>query len=156
MKFQIEVLNRQRKIKVSLNRISSEARKILKILLQLKKLKRFEGAKTITLSIVLLGDKKMKEINFKYRGKNYTTDVLSFPFAEDNFFSEEVYLGEIIICPQKAKTQSILYGVTLLRELQRLLTHGILHLLGYDHEGSAEEAKKMRYLELKILSKLQS
>lgn len=156
MKFLVEVLNRQRKIRVSSNRIASKARKILKILQQSKKLKELEGSRVLTLSIVLLGSRKMKEINHRYRGKNYTTDVLSFPLSEKSKISEELYLGEIIICPEKAKAQSILYGVTLSEELQRLLVHGILHLLGYDHEGNAQEARRMKNLEKKILSKLKS
>lgn len=94
-------------------------------------------------SLVFIGDAKMKEINKKYRHKNKTTDVLSF---------EE--LNEIFISLPMAKKQVKLLKTSLKVELTRLLTHGIVHLSGYDHEKSASEAAAMFAVETKILDKI--
>jgi len=94
-------------------------------------------------SLVFIGDAKMKELNKKYRGKNKTTDVLSFK-----------ELSEIFICLSVAKKQAKLLKTGLKSELTRLLTHGIVHLQGYDHAKSAREAERMFEVEEKILLKL--
>ena len=80
----------------------------------------------------------------KYRGKNATTDVLSF---ED--------LNEIYICLPQAKRQAKLLKTSEKAELTRLLVHGIVHLKGHDHEKSAKEAEKMRQIEEGILKNLE-
>ncbi|MBU3901637.1 rRNA maturation RNase YbeY [Patescibacteria group bacterium] len=95
------------------------------------------------ISLVFIGDAKMKELNKKYRGKNKTTDVLSF---------EE--LNEIFICLPQAKKQARELKVSINCELTRLLTHGIVHLKGYDHAKSAREATRMFRVEEKILRSL--
>ncbi len=100
-----------------------------------------EGEKNI--SLVLVGDAKMKELNKKYRNKNKTTDVLSF---------EE--LNEIFISLPQAKRQAKLLKTGLKPELTRLLTHGIVHLKGFDHAKSAREAERMFEVEEEILSKV--
>ncbi|MBU2264586.1 rRNA maturation RNase YbeY [Patescibacteria group bacterium] len=107
--------------------------------------KRGEGGKVKKeeISLVLVGDAKIKEINKKYRGQNKITDVLSF---------EE--LNEIFICMPQAKRQAKLLKTGLKTELTRLLTHGIVHLKGYDHVKSAREAERMLKVEEKILKKL--
>lgn len=91
------------------------------------------------LSIVLVGEEKMKEVNNQYRKINSPTDVLSF---------EEV--DEILICPEVAKKQ----GTDFKKEVAFILIHGILHLLGYDHENSREETEKMQEKEKYYLSKI--
>lgn len=65
----------------------------------------------------------------------------------------EVALGDIVISVEKAKSQAAEHGYTLKAELDLLLVHGLLHLLGFDHELSAGEARKMRQLETKLLGK---
>jgi probable rRNA maturation factor len=95
------------------------------------------------ISLVFIGDAKMKELNKKYRHKNKTTDVLSF---------EEV--DEIFISLPVAKKQAKLLKTSLKVELTRLLTHGIVHLNGYDHEKSTREAEAMFAVETKILDKI--
>lgn len=154
MKFQVDVLNRQRKIRVSTDRLAREVRGILRALYEDRRLRKFNNLSSIEVSVVLVGERKMRELNARYRGKDSVTDVLSFSVADDKSYLEGLYLGEIIICPAKAKEQSKLYRVTLWQELRRLLIHGVLHLLGYDHERSAKEQRKMRNLEEKILSQL--
>jgi len=158
MKLNLEIVSRQRKIKVSKKRLSKIVRKIIKILREYGELKKFnvENFHILTISVVLIGNKKMKEINFKYRGKRSTTDVLSFPYLEANNNLKELYLGEILIDPLQAKIQAKNYGVSLWQEITRLLIHGILHLIGYDHEVSANEAKKMRRVEEKIFNLLKN
>ena len=128
-------------------------RKIIKDLNQMGQLSKIKkDCQVINISVVLLGKKRMREINFKYRGKNYVTDVLSFSYL--NSFSHELYLGEIVINPEKAKFQANQYGVSLWQEIKMLLVHGILHLFGYDHEVSLSHARKMQKIEEKILQNL--
>jgi len=88
------------------------------------------------LSIALVGEKRIKELNRKYRGKDKATDVLSFS-------QKEIGLGEIILCPGQIKKNSRKFSVAFTQELVRVLIHGILHLQGYNHERSAKEAKLM-------------
>ncbi|MDI1472664.1 MAG: rRNA maturation RNase YbeY [Thermodesulfovibrio sp.] len=158
MKLQVEIANRQRKIKVSLKRLSKIVRKIILILKETGQLKKcnIENFDVLTISVVLIGSKKMKETNYKYRGKKSTTDVLSFPYLETDNNLKEIYLGEILIDPLQAKIQAKHYRVSLWQELTRLLIHGILHLMGYDHEVTAYEAKKMHRMEEKILNLLKT
>jgi len=96
------------------------------------------------LSIALVGQGRIRELNKKYRGKNRVTDVLSFPGNG---------LGEIVICLREVKKNAKRFGSTFEKELARVLIHGILHLLGYNHEVSEEKAKEMaeiqkHYLEI--------
>jgi probable rRNA maturation factor len=63
-------------------------------------------------------------------------------------------LGDIVINPSRAREQAAAQGVTLKREIRRLMVHGLLHLLGYEHEGSAYRKRKMREKEAEILDKL--
>jgi len=95
-----------------------------------------EEKKEDDLSIVLLGQGKMRKLNKKYRGKNRVTDVLAFP-------NKELGLGEIVICLREVKKNAKRFNSTLEEELARVLIHGILHLLGYDHEKSEIKAQEM-------------
>ncbi|MCL2848286.1 MAG: rRNA maturation RNase YbeY [Firmicutes bacterium] len=116
----------------------------------------------------------MQELNNSTRQKDCPTDVLSFgflslqpstrnypAFIKENFpldYSEEhqaVFLGSIVICEEVAKKQAIEYGQTDEEETSYLLVHGLLHLLGYDHELGEKEEKIMRELEEKILCRRQ-
>ena len=84
-------------------------------------------------------------MNRKYRGRNYPTDVLSFARGEGT--DAAFYLGDIAICPAVAARHSRNLG----RELKILLLHGMLHLLGYDHEA---DRGQMRRLELRLRRRL--
>ena len=107
------------------------------------------------LSLVVTDDETMKDLNHKYRGKDKTTDVLSFPLVEEGaaFVSPPravVHLGEVVIsCPQ-ASRQAEDAGHTLEKELALLIVHGVLHVLGYDHQRSAQR-QRMRAREQAIL-----
>lgn len=95
------------------------------------------------ISIAVVGDAKMRQLNQRYRQQPTVTDVLSFPYGADG--------GEIVLCYPQAKRQAHAKQVPLQRELNWLLVHGLLHLLGYDHER-ARDALVMRPLEQAILA----
>ncbi len=90
------------------------------------------------LSIALVDQKKIRELNKKYRRKNRTTDVLAFPG------NKEAGLGEIVICSREVKENVKRFSSVFEKELARVLIHGILHLLGYDHEKDKRLAERMR------------
>ncbi len=105
------------------------------------------------LSIALVGDAEMRPLNARYRKKNRTTDVLSF-FVEEQPQSGVGLLGDVVISVEQARRQAQERNRTLKSEMVTLLTHGILHLLGYDHERSARQAKIMFALERKLQARL--
>ena len=90
-------------------------------------------------SVVLVSDAAMKNYNREFRGEDRGTDVLSFSYEEDDG-EEEPYLGDILICVEAAARQQ---GKTLLAELQVLSLHGLLHLLGYDHQADQGEMERL-------------
>lgn len=104
------------------------------------------------LSIMFVGDRRMKQLNTQYRGIRRTTDVLSFesaiPFIPDD---ADNVLGDIVISVPKAEAQAKEYGSGFYDEINRLLIHGTLHLLGYDHEQTAYKARKMRKKEEELI-----
>ncbi|MEK7151388.1 MAG: rRNA maturation RNase YbeY [Patescibacteria group bacterium] len=112
----------------------------------------------IELSVNLVGEGKIKNLNKKYRAKHTTTDVLSFPL-QDNVSTKSkqggiISLGDIFICLSVAKRYASKNKNSLDRELTFLTVHGFLHLLGYDHEKSVKEEIKMASLQNIILNKL--
>lgn len=124
-----------------------ELRKIAAVILTALKQNRAE------LSIALVGDKEMRLLNAKYRKKHTTTDVLSFP-VEDQPASGSILLGDVIISVEQARRQAQVQKKTLKSEMATLLIHGILHLLGYDHEASTRQAEIMFSLERKLYDHL--
>lgn len=101
----------------------------------------------------------MKRLNATYRRMNTTTDVLSFPIyatAKEVPTDRPSLLGDIVINPCAAKRQSELYKVTCHEEMRRLLIHGFLHLLGYDHEGTRYKTEKMRKEERRLQDALKT
>ena len=111
------------------------------------------GEADAELSLVLIGNSEMRKLNAKYRRKDYPTDVLSFPM-EDAGTPAARLLGDVIISVEKAREQAKQRGRTPDQELATLLIHGIVHLLGYDHERSAKDARAMKRLEDKIYRQL--
>ncbi len=118
------------------------------------------GAEDYTVSILFIDDKKIRRLNVQYRNKNQPTNVLSFPSGEDadrSLLSIPVReLGDIVISVDTAYRESIEYGQSFYDRIAWLLTHGMLHLLGYDHEKSSEHAKSMFDKEKFLLTRLQS
>lgn len=89
--------------------------------------------------ITISGDEEIQELNQEYRNKNEPTDVLSFALFADNpecqiIVDETIYLGDIIISSQTANKQAIENKKTLEEEINFLISHGLLHLLGFDHD----------------------
>ncbi|MGH7783735.1 MAG: rRNA maturation RNase YbeY, partial [Candidatus Binatia bacterium] len=111
------------------------------------------GEKNTELSVALIGDREMQRLNAQYRGKDYPTDVLSFP-VDASVALLPPLLGDVIISVDKATAQARERRRTLEDEMIELLIHGIVHLMGYDHERSAKDAKIMTRLEKKILGQL--
>ena len=98
-------------------------------------------------TIALVSDRRIRALNRQFRGTDHATDVLSFPSGERGF------LGDIVIAAGVARRQAREAGHTLQTEFRVLALHGLLHLLGYDHEID-EEAEEMEQLETELLAGL--
>ena len=99
-------------------------------------------------TIRLVGEKEGRELNSMYRGKDYATNVLTFPLTETPHL-----MGDIIICAPVVESEAQFQQKSLEAHYAHLTVHGILHLHGYDHEIEAQ-AELMESLEISILAKL--
>jgi probable rRNA maturation factor len=104
-------------------------------------------------NIILGTDVDLTELNSKYRRLDRPTDVLSFPMDNDTHLADhEQVMGEVYISLDRAQQQAQDYGVDFLREVDRLVIHGLLHLCGYDHEDpngtESMKAKEEEFLEM--------
>ncbi len=118
---------------------------------------RFEAPAEV--SVTLVDNEAIRELNKEFRNKDSATDVLSFPLGEDDCYdvnpeNDACMLGDIVISMERAKSQAEEYGHSLIREVGFLATHSTLHLLGYDHENDPEGEKEMFALQEHILNKL--
>ncbi len=104
-------------------------------------------------SLILVGKTRMQRLNRTYRKRDYATDVLAFPM-QDASQSPVAFVGDVVICVPVALSQASRFGNTPDGELLRLLIHGTLHLLGYDHETTEREAKRMTRKEQAIFHRL--
>lgn len=113
----------------TVQKINFSVKKITEVVLYTLKREKVRG----NISIHLIGDKRMRSLNRTYRGKDKTTDVLSFSSLEglDMIMGEE--LGDIFISVPQIKRQAKLWDVTYKEEFMRMLIHGVLHILGHDH-----------------------
>ena len=126
------------KYRVRQDRVTKQVRKIL------------EGErKTGQVDVILAGDGLLRKLNLEFSRKDKTTDVLSFPM-EDDLSTNSNYVGEVYISLEQAKRQARDYHATLDEEVLRLVTHGTLHLLGYDHKRT-RDAKVMKRKEEEYL-----
>jgi probable rRNA maturation factor len=125
--------------KVSLARMKQRAQSILNHL----------GEERSELSLLLVNNREIRALNAKFRGKNQPTDVLSFPL-EERLPTGVRLLGDVVISLQQAQKQAREKRKDFAREVEWLLIHGILHLLGYDHERSRKDERIMRAMERKI------
>jgi probable rRNA maturation factor len=115
------------------------------------------GEPSASLSLSFVGDRAIRTLNRRHRGKDRATDVLSFPLLEHtngrvkaaSSHAAERLLGDVVISLDTARRQAGAYDATLDAEVQRLLIHGVLHLLGHDHERPREGAK-MRSAERRL------
>ncbi len=116
----------------------------------------------VELGLVIAGDETVHELNRSYRSVDRTTDVISFALSEQSAKAEPfvtppddvIHLGEVIISYPQTKRQAEEQRHPLERELALLVVHGVLHLLGYDHE-LPEQAKKMKAMESRILDAIE-
>jgi len=111
----------------------------------------FPGNSEVSISI--MDAEEIRILNRDYRGKDIETDVLSFPVDDALAMGSDIALGDIVICNDVADEQAKEYGHSLERELAFLVTHGMLHLHGYDHETPEDEAE-MCAAQDKILEKM--
>jgi probable rRNA maturation factor len=108
------------------------------------------------LSVHLVSDATIRALNSEHRGLDVVTDVLSFPLYAPEFVlpdAEPVELGDVVISYPRAATQADEYGHSIEREVAYLVAHGVLHVLGYDHE-EASERERMRRKEEEALQPL--
>ena len=106
------------------------------------------------LSILIDTPERIRELNRSFRNVDTVTDVLTFPAWEGEIsLAADGYLGDIMICYERAKEQAQEYGHSLERELSFLAVHGVLHLLGYDHMTEADE-QRMRARQTLILESI--
>lgn len=121
----------------------------------IEKVSELLGIENSIVSIVLVDNEYIHKINKEYRNVDRETDVISFAFMDDETNPESgiTDLGEIYISLEKAHSQSEEYGHSFKRELCFLLTHGLLHLLGYDHM-TEEDEKEMFGLQEEVLNSL--
>lgn len=110
----------------------------------------------LSLSVSFVDADEIQRLNREYRDKDAVTDVLSFPQFDPYEYMQdwdEVALGDVVICEERAKQQAKEYGHSYERELIYLFVHSCFHLLGYDHE-TEEEKKVMREKEEKVMTEL--
>jgi probable rRNA maturation factor len=99
------------------------------------------GVADADLTLVLTGDPEIQVLNRDFLGHDHPTDVLSFPADEEDPETGRRYLGDIVISVPRAAEQSSARGHTLEVEVQLLVVHGVLHLLGHDHAEADEKAR---------------
>ncbi len=105
------------------------------------------GERGSSLSLRFVTDETMRSINRTHRGKDAPTDVLSFPIdglAPQRDPAPERLLGDVVISIDTAREQAAAYDASLERELHRLLIHGLLHVVGYDHEIAGQRRTMLR------------
>ena len=119
----------------------------------------------VTITVSIVSQKRIKQLNQQYRNVDKATDVLSFPMLNIKYpqkladFKQEIapdgwlYIGDVVICKKIAKRQAKEYGHSLRREIAFLALHGLLHVLGFDHIDANDEKVMMSTAE-KILSDL--
>lgn len=137
-------INNLTKFKIDGKSFSQVAKKVLK----------GENRRTETISLVFVNEQEIKKLNKKFRGKDKATDVLSFELSDQDkpvLNKKNRYLGEVVICPQVVKQNSKKDKLIFEKELLKVFIHGILHLLGYEHEKSKNSEKIMNEKQEKYL-----
>lgn len=114
--------------------------------------KEYESDREVYVSVLLTGNEEIQRVNRDFRGKDMPTDVISFAYHDNDEADNGLYdsLGDIIISLERVEEQRKGYGHSFKREFYYVLTHGLLHLMGYDHMEE-EEKKVMRAKEEEIL-----
>lgn len=142
----IEVVNRQRLVRIDANRVAKLGDATLAAV----------GKGGSSLTIAFVRDRVIRDLNRRFRTSDRATDVLSFPrgnAGDEDFPEADVfdYLGDIVVSTDTALSQANETGLSFEREVDELVMHGVLHLCGYDHENDHGE---MNRLELRLRRKL--
>jgi probable rRNA maturation factor len=138
----IEVVNRQRKVRMDGERWRAFGERALKVV----------PAGGAGATVAFVSDRVMRDLNKRWRGKRGTTDVLSFPSGQEEFEKGEgASLGDVVISVEQAARQAAEHGSDFENEVEQLILHGLLHLCGYDHERDGGE---MNALELRLRRRL--
>ena len=137
----INLRNRQKIIPIDAQTLKKTLRSLLETL----------NCQTSDLSVLIVDDARIHRLNARYRGIDRPTDVLAFAMREGPFAHLQAQiLGDVVISAETAVRQAHARRHSLAEELTRLLIHGTLHLLGYDHEVSAAAARLMRAKEREL------
>lgn len=107
-------------------------------------LEREEVEEATELSLLLVGRGHIHRLNKRFAGDDHPTDVLAFPMMEDGTDEDEdgaLLLGDVVMCPEVAQANAAEIGHALAAELDTLVVHGTLHLVGYDHQNDEERLK---------------
>lgn len=152
-KVKVEITNDQKKVKIPKGMRLLIRRCCTAVLVE------EEFPQNAEISVTIVDNEKIHELNKKYRSIDSETDVLSFPLGENGVYdinhdTDEAELGDIVISLEKAEEQAKRYGHSLEREVGFLTVHSMLHLLGYDHEQGGIEMVRMREKEEKVLTEL--
>ena len=153
-KIKVIIVNRQSEVKVPTG-IRMLIRRCCNAVL---KLENFKGSVEVT--VMLVDNPYIQELNRQYREKDVPTDILAFPMTRDDGRYEVdtesgfQILGDIVISLEKVMDQCKIYGSTFRQEIAYLTAHGVLHLLGYDHEKSGTDRSHMREREERVLDLL--
>jgi probable rRNA maturation factor len=142
----VAIQNRQRTVKIRTPWLK----------VRLKRLMRYLECADRELSVVFVNDRVMQELNHTYRQRAYTTNVLAFP-QETGWPGElpTAVLGDVVVSLPTASREAETLQQSVEDYVLYLLIHGLLHLLGYDHERSAEEHQRMQAREQELLEMLQ-
>ncbi|OGP87615.1 MAG: rRNA maturation RNase YbeY [Deltaproteobacteria bacterium RBG_19FT_COMBO_43_11] len=138
----LQIQNNQNKIKINRRKIRGTIGKITKML----------DCADKELSLCFIDDEKIKQLNKQYLGKNKATNVLSFSLREDEYGNVNPHvLGDIVISVETAERDALESGLTIAQEIDFLLIHGLLHLLGYNHENATKKEKNIMQMKEKEL-----
>jgi probable rRNA maturation factor len=142
----IRIENRQKLVKINLQEVRRSLHKILTL----------QGCKDKEISLVFVDDEDIRIINREYLGKDRPTNVISFPMLEGEFGGiNPSLLGDIVISTETALKHASEEGISCEDELDFLMIHAVLHLLGYNHENASyEETEKMERKERELFSHL--
>lgn len=131
-----------------INETDMEIKEIEEVKKVLKKVVKKEKLEDAIFNIILVDNPYIHKLNKEYRGIDRPTDVISFALEDEKEVNSPVrMLGDIYISVDKIEEQRIAYGHSYLREFSFLSVHGLLHLLGYDHQTEEEERKMFAYQE---------
>jgi len=130
----ISIQNRQKRILLDLKKVRRATQTILTEL----------GLLDAELSVLLVDDTRIRDLNRRYLNRDKPTNVLAFPMREGEFSTlHPNLLGDLVISVETAKRQSSRFGLSKMEMVILLMVHGILHLIGYEHEGTKKGAREM-------------